>query len=167
MGTKSTDTVAVATKAGGRSETTRQHHLSKVTLAPQCSYVAVAKYPKHRPQYLDSCETKYNALFRSTLVCYHQLLLSFHLARLGFRQRGSASLVPTEETTKSISSLSTAQRAYPVSRKISSKTMQNYGIIICFLSRQALYHCAVLMEHPSKFWDIFVSRLNSVINLCH
>ena len=48
VGTKSTDTVAVAGKADGRSDTTRQHHLSKVTLAPQCSYVAVARHPKHR-----------------------------------------------------------------------------------------------------------------------
>ena len=35
-----------------------------------------------------------------------------------------------------------------------------------FQSRQALYHCVVLMARPSKFWDIFVSRLSSVINPC-
>ena len=34
VGTKNTDTVAVAVKADGRSDTTRQRHLSKVTLAP-------------------------------------------------------------------------------------------------------------------------------------
>ena len=46
VGTKSTSTVADATKVDGRSDTTRQHHLSKVTLAPQCSYVAIARHPK-------------------------------------------------------------------------------------------------------------------------
>ena len=48
VGKKSTDTVAVAGKSDGKSHTTRQHHLSKVTLAPQCSHVAVARHPKHR-----------------------------------------------------------------------------------------------------------------------
>ena len=35
IGTASTNTVAAAAKADGRSDTIRQHHLSKVTLAPQ------------------------------------------------------------------------------------------------------------------------------------
>ena len=30
---------------------------------------------------------------------------------------------------------------YPVSRKPSAATMQNYDIIVCFPSRKALYHC--------------------------
>ena len=40
--TKSTDTVAVAVKADGRSIMTQQHHLLRVTSAPQRSHVAVA-----------------------------------------------------------------------------------------------------------------------------
>ena len=40
---------------------------------------------------------------------------------------------------------------YPVSRKIYSVTMQNYDIIMCFPSRQALYHYVVPMVRPSKF----------------
>ena len=52
----------------------------------------------------------------------------FHLARLGFRQRESASLVLSEETTKSINSLSCPEQTYPVSRKSSPATMQNYKL---------------------------------------
>ena len=77
VGTKSTNTVALAAKADGRSDTTRQNHLSKVTLAPQCSYVAVAGHPKHRSRYLDSCETKHNAFFHSSLWYYQSVVLEF------------------------------------------------------------------------------------------
>ena len=75
VGTKNTNILAVAAKANGRSDTTRQQHLSKVSLAPQCSYVAVARHPKDRSQYLDSCETKYNACFRSSLMYYQSAVL--------------------------------------------------------------------------------------------
>ena len=53
VGEKSTDTVAVAAKADGRTDITIGGitYLSKVTPAPQCSYVAVARHPKHRSQY--------------------------------------------------------------------------------------------------------------------
>ena len=47
VGKKSTDTVAVAVKKDGRSDTTQQHHLSKVALAPQCSHIAAARHLKH------------------------------------------------------------------------------------------------------------------------
>ena len=72
VGTESTDTVAVAAKVDGRSDTTRHHHLSKVTLTPRCSYVAVARHPKHRSQYLESCEMKCISFFSSSLM-YYQL----------------------------------------------------------------------------------------------
>ena len=75
VGTKSTNTVAVAAKADGRSDTTRQHRLSKVTLAPECSYVAVARHQKHRSQYLYSCETKYNGIFCSSLRYYQSAVI--------------------------------------------------------------------------------------------
>ena len=77
VGTKSTLTVAVAGKADGRSDTIRQHHLSKVTQAPQYSYVAVARHLKHRSQYLDPrrCETKYNAFLCSSLMYYQSVVL--------------------------------------------------------------------------------------------
>ena len=65
---KSTDTLAVDAKANGRSDTTLQHHLSNIALAPQCSYIAVARHLKHRSQYLDSCESKYNAFFSSYVL---------------------------------------------------------------------------------------------------
>ena len=79
VGTKSTDTVAVAAKSDGRSDTTRQHHLSKVTLLAhhQCLYIVVAKHPKHRPQYLDSrrCETKHNSSFCRFLAYYQSAVI--------------------------------------------------------------------------------------------
>ena len=34
---------------------------------PQCSHAAVARRNKHRSQYVDSEETKYNGFFRSSL----------------------------------------------------------------------------------------------------
>ena len=67
---------------------------------------------------------------------------------------------------KEHNSLSTPPQTYPVSCKISSATMQNYDIIACYPSRQALYHCVGLMARLSKFWDTSVSRLSSVINHC-
>ena len=104
VGAKSTDTVAVAAKADGRSDTTQQYHLSKVTLAPQCSYLVVVRHPKHRSQLLDSrrCEAKYNAFFAFFWCIINKLLSMFHLARSDFRQAGYEHLLPWEETTKSI-----------------------------------------------------------------
>ena len=82
VGTKSADTGAVATNTDDKSGSTRQYHLSKVTLAPQCSYVAVARHPKHRSQYLDSrgCEAKYSPLFWQlfsvlSISCYRCFIL--------------------------------------------------------------------------------------------
>ena len=80
----------------------------------------------------------------------------FHLARPNLRQLGYGYLIPWEETTKGINSLSTPQWTYPVSRKHSAATVQNYDIIACYPPLQVLYHCAVLMARPSKFGDIFV-----------
>ena len=84
VGTKSTNTVGVAAKADGRSDTMRQSHLSKVTLAPQYLYVAVVGHPKHRSQYLGSCETKYDAFFRSYLMYYQSAVLDVLYWTTGF-----------------------------------------------------------------------------------
>ena len=88
----------------------------------------------------------------------------FHFTRPDFRQLGYGYLLPWEETTKSIISLSTSPRTYPVSRKVSSATMQNYNIIACYPPRQTLYHYVVLVACPSKFYNTLISRLSSVIN---
>ena len=71
VGTKGTSTIAVASKADGRSITTRQYHLYEITLAPQCSYAVVARHNEHRSQFVDSEETKKNVFFRSSLR-HHQ-----------------------------------------------------------------------------------------------
>ena len=75
VGTECTSTVAISAKADGRNNTTRQHHQSEVTLAPQCSYAAVAKRDKHRSQYIDSEEAKYNVFFRSSVGHYQSAVL--------------------------------------------------------------------------------------------
>ena len=82
VGTKSTDTVAVAVKADGRSDTTRQHHLRKVTLAPQCLYVAEAGHSKHRLQYL--CEAEYKTFFCSSLVYYQSSVIDVSSSKTRF-----------------------------------------------------------------------------------
>ena len=74
VGTEGTSTVAVAVKAYGRSTTTR-HHLSEVTLAPQCSYAAVARRNRHRSQYVDSEERKFEDFFHSSLRHYQSAVL--------------------------------------------------------------------------------------------
>ena len=61
------------------------------------------------------------------------LSLMFYFALLDFRQPWYGYPLLWEETTKSINSLSTPQRTYPISLKISSATIQDYDIIHCVL----------------------------------
>ena len=156
VGTKSTNTVAIAAKAYGRSDTNRQHHLSKVTLAPQCSYVAVARHQKHRSQYLDSCETKCNAFFRSFLRCYQSIVLD--VSSCTSRFSSTKVRIPgtlegdSEEHQLTIDSATDIHCIVQTFIRNHAKIRYNR----VFPSRQAQYYCVVLMERSPKFWDIFV-----------
>ena len=75
VGAEGTGTVAVAAKADGRSTTIRQHHLSEVALAPQRSYAGVGRRDKHRSEYENSEETKYDEVFCIFLRRYQSAVL--------------------------------------------------------------------------------------------
>ena len=146
------------------SDTTRQHHLSKVTLAPQCSYVEIARHPKHRSQYLDSFETEYNAFFCSSLMYYQSAVLdvSSYMARFpSTRVRIPGTLggdnVEHQLTINSATDIPCIAQTF----------IRNHA---------TLRHNRVLPTPPGaislrsadgtnpKIWDIFVSPLSPVIN---